>query len=87
MKRTVDYVVLGFEKVHVGLLIYHDGAEVHFKFNDEYDLNELKKSLNRLRFVNRDALKNRLDLALNAAANELFTLRNGLRQGTNMTLS
>ena len=83
IKRTLDYVVLGTDNVHVGLMIYDKDAEVYIKFDQEFDLTELKKLMNSITYVDNERDQNRLDVALEAAATDLFTLRSGVRQGNN----
>lgn len=83
VKKTLDYVVPGAENVHVGLMVYHKDAEVHIKFDQQFDLNEIKKLINSISKSDTGQGENRLDVVLQAAANDLFTLRNGVRQGEN----
>ena len=83
VKKTLDYVVPGVENVHIGLMIYHRDAEVFIKFDQQFDLNELKKLINGISKSDTGQGENRLDVVLQAAANDLFTLRNGIRQGEN----
>jgi hypothetical protein len=76
--------VPGTENVHIGLMIYHKDAEVYVKFDQQFDLTELKKLINSIAYVNTGRDENRLDVVLQAAANDLFTLRGGVRQGNNL---
>ena len=87
VKKTLDYVVPGADNVHVGLMVYHKDAEVHIKFDQQYDLNELKKLMNRITKSDSGQGANRLDVVLHAAANDLFTLRNGVRQSKSFNFS
>ena len=50
------------------------------KFDQTHDLQQLKIIINGIPYITGGG-ENRLDLLLQTAANDLFTLRNGLRQG------
>lgn len=72
----------GAENVHLGLIIYHKDAEIHITFGQQYDVTQLRNLVQDIPFINTGGGENRLDKALYAAANDLFTLRSGVRQGT-----
>jgi hypothetical protein len=78
--KTLDYVVPGIDNVHVGLMIYHKDADVYVKFNQEFDSTKLKKLMKSIAYNDNGPDENRLDVALQAAASDLFTLRSGVRQ-------
>ncbi|XP_028390676.1 collagen alpha-2(I) chain-like [Dendronephthya gigantea] len=86
VKRSLNYVVAGAHNVHVGFILYHKDAEVYIKFDQEFDLSELKKLVDTIPYIDTGRNENRLDLALQAAANDLFTLRSGVRQGASKKL-
>ena len=81
VKTTLDYVVPGADNVHVGLMIYHNDAEVFIKFDQEFDPTRLQQTISNVPYIDTGTDQNRLDIALQAAASDLFTLRSGVRQG------
>ena len=76
----MDYFVIGPKNVQVALLSYNTDAEILLKFDQEHNLRQLKQIIDDMSYVRRGS-SNRLDILLQTVADDLFTLRNGVRQG------
>ena len=68
-------------------MIYHKDADVYIKFDQEFDLTKLKSLVKNIAYNGNGPDENRLDVALQAAASDLFTLRGGVRQGNFETIT
>ena len=80
IKKTLDFFVIGAKNVQVGLIVYNNGARVKIQFDETYNLDDLKVKLAKILYV-ASSRGNRFDALFQTAANDLFTLRGGMRQG------
>lgn len=76
IKGVVDYLSIGEDLTHVGLIEYSRSAKMQFNFTRSYDKEEIKGLVD-------DVLQTfgitRIDLALEVATKQLFTLKGGMR--------
>ena len=70
---------IGYEKSRVGVIQYGAGAMIKIKFNDYLTSSSLLRAVDDLPY--NEAKESRLDLALQIAQDDLFTLAAGARIG------
>lgn len=76
VNNVVDYLSIGPDLTHVGLVEYSTRAKMQFGFTSSYDKAEIKELVDA---VPHTAGITRIDLALNIASEQLFTPRGGMR--------
>ena len=80
IKGVVDYLRIGPTYTHVGLIEYSRSAKMQFNFIESYDKAEINTLVDA---VPHTAGITRIDLALQVAAEQLFTLDvGGMRQNS-----
>ena len=77
-KELVNGFDIGYDKTHVGILIFSTRAEKQIGLTDTYDRNELQAKIDRLPFRGDGTA---IDDALRLANNAFFSLTGGARQG------
>lgn len=76
IKGVVDYLSIGPELTHVGLIEYSRSAKMQFSFTQSFDKAEIKQLVDN---VPHTAGITRIDLALKVASEQLFTSEGGMR--------
>lgn len=76
IKGVVDYLSIGPELTHVGLIEYSRSAKMQFSFTTSFDKAEIKQLVDD---VPHTAGITRIDLALKVASEQLFTSEGGMR--------
>lgn len=76
IKQVIDYLQIGPNLTHVGVIEYSTRASLQLKFSTSYDKEEIKTLVDG---VDQTFGITRIDLALKVAAEELFTPAGGMR--------
>lgn len=76
VKDVVEYLLIGPEETHVGLIEYSTTASLQLPFNELYDSDSIKRRVDR---VEHKRGLTRIDLALRVASEQLFTTQGGMR--------
>lgn len=76
VKGVVDYLSIGPDLTHVGLVEYSTRAKMQFNFTSSYDKAEIKQLVDK---VPHTAGITRIDLALEIASEQLFQKAGGMR--------
>ena len=76
IKDVVEYLLIGPDLTHVGLIEYSSRASLQLRFNELYDEDAIKAKIDA---VPHTRGRTRMDLALEVASRDLFTLRGGMR--------
>ena len=76
VKRVIDFLQIGPNQTHVGVIEYSKGASLQLNFSRSYDKREIKSFVEQ---VPHTAGITRIDLALKVASEQLFTLQEGMR--------
>ena len=76
VKRVIDFLQIGPNQTHVGVIEYSKGASLQLNFSRSYDKREIKSFVEQ---VPQTAGITRIDLALKVASEQLFTLQEGMR--------
>ena len=85
VKRVIDFLQIGPNQTHVGVIEYSKGASLQLNFSRSYDKREIKSFVEQ---VPHTAGITRIDLALKVASEQLFTQQEGMRDGSRkVTLS
>ena len=79
VKRVIDFLQIGPNQTHVGVIEYSKGASLQLNFSRSYDKREIKSFVEQ---VPHTAGIKRIDLALKVASEQLFTLQEGMRDGS-----
>ena len=79
VKRVIDFLQIGPNQTHVGVIEYSKGAGLQLNFSRSYDKREIKSFVEQ---VPHTAGIKRIDLALKVASEQLFTLQEGMRDGS-----
>ena len=74
--QVIDFLLIGENLTHVGLIEYSSGASLQFNFIQSFDKQEIKKSVEN---VPQTGGLTRIDLALKIASQQLFTQEGGMR--------
>ncbi|CAH3105702.1 unnamed protein product, partial [Porites lobata] len=76
VKRVIDFLQIGPNQTHVGVIEYSRGASLQLNFSRSYDKREIKRFVQQ---VPHTAGITRIDLALKVASEQLFTPQEGMR--------
>ena len=76
VKRVIDFLQIGPNQTHVGVIEYSRGASLQLNFSRSYDKREIKSFVEQ---VPHTAGITRIDLALKVASEQLFTPQEGMR--------
>ena len=76
VKRVIDFLQIGPNQTHVGVIEYSKGASLQLNFSRSYDKREIKSFVEQ---VPQTAGITRIDLALKVASEQLFTLQEEMR--------
>ena len=76
VKRVIDFLQIGPNQTHVGVIEYSRNASLQFNFSRSYDKREIKNFVEQ---VPHTAGITRIDLALKVASEQLFTPQEGMR--------
>ena len=76
IKGVVNYLRIGPDLTHVGLIEYSRSAKMQFSFTTSFDKEEIKRLVDD---VPHTAGITRIDLALKVASEQLFTSEGGMR--------
>lgn len=79
VKRVIDFLQIGPNQTHVGVIEYSKGASLQLNFSRSFDKREIKSFVEQ---VPHTAGITRIDLALKVASEQLFTLQEGMRDGS-----
>ena len=79
VQRVIDFLQIGPDQTHVGVIEYSRGATLQLNFSRSYDKGEIKSLVEQ---VPHTAGITRIDLALKAASELLFTHQEGMRDGS-----
>ena len=79
VKRVIDFLQIGPNQTHVGVIEYSRNASLQFNFSRSYDKREIKNFVEQ---VPHTAGITRIDLALKVASEQLFTPQEGMRDGS-----
>ena len=79
VKRVIDLLQIGPNQNRVGVIEYSKGASLQLNFSRSYDKGEIKSFVEK---VPHTAGITRIDLALKAASEQLFTHQEGMRDGS-----
>ena len=79
VKRVIDFLQIGPNQTHVGVIEYSKGASLQLNFSRSYDKREIKSFVEQ---VPHTAGITRIDLALKVASEQLYTLQEGMRDGS-----
>lgn len=74
--QVIDFLLIGENLTHVGLIEYSSQASLEFDFKKSFDKQEIKKSVENLP---QSFGRTRIDLALKVASEQLFTQEGGMR--------
>ena len=77
--QVIDFLLIGENLTHVGLIEYSSGASLQFNFIQSFDKQEIKKSVENVR---QTGGLTRIDLALKIASQQLFTQEGGMRSSS-----
>ena len=83
VKQVIDFLQIGQEKTHVGVIEYSRGASLQLNFTRSFNKTEIKKLVDD---VPHTAGITRIDLALKIASEELFTAQGGMRDDSRKVL-
>ena len=76
VKRVIDFLQIGPNQTHVGVIEYSRSASLQLNFSRSYDKREIKSFVEQ---VPHTAGITRIDLALKVASEQLFTPQEGMR--------
>ena len=76
VKRVIDFLQIGPNQTHVGVIEYSRSASLQLNFSRSFDKREIKSFVEQ---VPHTAGITRIDLALKVASEQLFTLQEGVR--------
>ena len=76
VKRVIDFLQIGPNQTHVGVIEYSRSASLQLNFSRSFDKREIKSFVEQ---VPHTAGITRIDLALKVASEQLFTLQEGMR--------
>ena len=76
VKRVIDFLQIGPNQTHVGVIEYSRGASLQLNFSRSYDKREIKSFVEQ---VPHTAGITRIDLALRVGSEQLFTPQEGMR--------
>ena len=76
IKQVIDFLQIGKNLTHVGVIEYSTRASLPLKFSRSYDKEEIKTLVDA---VKQTSGVTRIDLALKVAKEELFTPAGGMR--------
>ena len=76
INQVIDFLLIGPNLTHVGLIDYSNRARLQFDFLQSFEKEEIKSSVEA---VNRTQGLTRIDLALKVASEELFKHTGGMR--------
>ena len=76
INQVIDFLLIGPNLTHVGLIDYSSGASLQFDFLQSFEKEEIKSSVEA---VLQTFGLTRIDLALKVASEELFTSKGGMR--------
>ncbi|XP_028398895.1 uncharacterized protein LOC114521039 isoform X22 [Dendronephthya gigantea] len=79
VKHIAEQFQVEPDKSHASVIVYSDNAAMYKKFNAFKELNDFKMLVNELPMVEGAT---HLDKALQTAASQMFTARNGMRDST-----
>ena len=77
--QVIDFLLIGENLTHVGLIEYSSRASLQFNFIQSFDKQEIKKSVENVR---QTGGLTRIDLALKIASQQLFTQEGGMRSSS-----
>lgn len=77
--QVIDFLLIGENLTHVGLIEYSSSASLQFNFIQSFDKQEIKKSVENVR---QTGGLTRIDLALKIASQQLFTQEGGMRSSS-----
>ena len=83
IKQVIDYLQIGPNLTHVGVIEYSTRASLQLNFSTSYDKEEIKTLVDS---VDLTTGITRIDLALKVAAEELFTPAGGMRGSSRKVL-
>ena len=76
VKRVIDFLQIGPNQTHVGVIEYSRSASLQLNFSRSFDKREIKSFVEQ---VPHTAGITRIDLALKVASEQLFTPQEGMR--------
>ena len=77
IKQVIDFLLIGPDLTHVGVIEYSRSANMELSFSTSYDKEEIKSLVDA---IEHTAGITRIDLALKVAKEELFTQKGGMRE-------
>lgn len=83
VKQVIDFLQIGPDKTHVGVIEYSRGASLQLNFTRSFNKTEIKELVDG---VPHTAGITRIDLALKIASEELFTTQGGMRDDSRKVL-
>ena len=84
VKQVIDFLQIGPDKTHVGVIEYSRGASLQLNFTRSFNKTEIKELVDG---VPHTAGITRIDLALKIASEELFTTQGGMRDDSRKVLN